>query len=80
MLIEKHLLLDVCIYTLIYIYLLIINVLISNICTDLIAIGNIYYNMIWYFIEGLLTAQDCLGSHSFEMKDHGTVHNPLHNM
>jgi Na+-driven multidrug efflux pump len=37
----------------------------------LIALGSVYYNMVWYISEGILSAQDSLISHALEMKDQG---------
>jgi hypothetical protein len=36
-----------------------------------VALGGVYYNLIWYFSEGVLSAQDTLLSHAFETKDYG---------
>lgn len=41
----------------------------------MLAIGSVYYNMLWCFMEGLLSAQDCLSSHSFGMQDYGILKN-----
>ena len=52
------------------------NAHLSNNCVlRLTAIAAAYFNMIWYFSEGMLTAQDSLTSHAFGMRDiAGTRH------
>ena len=36
-------------------------------------IGNAFVNVIWFFIEGYLTAQDTLAANAFGMKDYKAV-------
>ena len=37
------------------------------------ALGNAFYNMIWFFNEGVMTAQDNLSAHAFGSRDHGVT-------
>lgn len=37
------------------------------------AIGIAYFSMIWYFVEGFLTAQDSLAYQSFTLQQNGNI-------
>ena len=37
------------------------------------ALGNAFYNMIWFFNEGVMTAQDNLSAQAFGSRDHGVT-------
>jgi hypothetical protein len=44
-----------------------------NILDCVAAIATAYFNMIWYFSEGMMSAQDSLTSHAFGMRDSGNA-------